>query len=95
MRGMDLDHDEASHRYRLLRDGTVVSYADYQVTDDGRTLVFHHTLTEPEHRGRGYAGELVGRALDDVRASGRSVVATCWYVAGFIDTHPEYKDLLA
>jgi predicted GNAT family acetyltransferase len=90
---MELEHDEAGHRYRLLRDGAVVSYADYRV--DGSTLVFHHTLTEPEHRGHGFAAELVRDALDDVRASGRSVVATCWYVARFINTHPEYKDLLA
>ena len=93
MRGVELDHDEAGHRYRLLRDGAVVSYADYRV--DRSTRVFHHTLTEPAHRGQGYAAEVVRRALDDVRASGHSVVATCWYVAAFIDAHPEYKDLLA
>ena len=72
-----------------------MSYADYRVTDGGSTLVFHHTLTEPAQRDQGYAAELVGRALDDVRASGRKVVATCWFVAEFIAGHPEYQDLLA
>jgi predicted GNAT family acetyltransferase len=93
--GLTLEHDETVHRYRLLRDGDLLSYADYRPSADGSTLVFHHTLTKPEHRDQGYAAELVGRALDDVRTSGRSVVATCWYVADFIDTHPEYQDLLA
>jgi hypothetical protein len=34
-------------------------------------------------------------ALDDARASGRRVLAHCWYVAEFIDANPEYRDLLA
>jgi predicted GNAT family acetyltransferase len=46
-------------------------------------------------RGQGFGAELVRRALDDVRAGGGSVVAQCWYVAQFIDEHPEYADLLA
>jgi uncharacterized protein len=37
----------------------------------------------------------VRHALDDVRAAGRTVIPTCWYVAQFIDEHPEYEDLLA
>ena len=41
------------------------------------------------------AAQLVRYALDDVRRSGRPVVATCWYVADFIDEHPEYRDLVA
>ena len=63
--------------------------------DDGSTLVFHHTFTAPAHRDNGYAADLVGRALDDVRASGHKVVATCWFVAEFIDLHPAYADLRA
>lgn len=90
-----LDHDDAAHRYRLVGDGTVVSLADYRVIADGRTLVFHHTFTPPERRGHGLAADLVRRALDDVRLSGRTVVATCWFVDQFIDAHPEYADLRA
>ena len=92
---LTLDHDETGHRYRLLRDGTEVSHADYRVTDGGTTLVFHHTLTHPAERDHGFAAELVGRALDDVRSAGRKVVPTCWFVAEFIDSHPAYQDLLA
>lgn len=90
---LHLDHDDAAHRYRLVGDGAVVSLADYRVIDDGRTLVFHHTFTSPEKRGQGLAAELVRRTLDDVRRSGRTVVATCWFVDQFIDAHPEYADL--
>ncbi len=37
---------------------------------------------------------LVGGALDDLRAAGRQVVPSCWYVREFIDEHEEYADLL-
>ena len=91
---LTFEHRQAAHRYELLGDGRVVSYADYRVHDGGATQEFHHTFTEPAERGHGYAAELVRRALDDVRAAGHSVIATCWYVAGFIDAHPEYQHLL-
>jgi predicted GNAT family acetyltransferase len=34
-------------------------------------------------------------ALDDIRDAGRQVIPSCWYVARFIDEHPEYADLVA
>jgi predicted GNAT family acetyltransferase len=91
----ELEHDTAAHQYRLVRDGEVLSLADYRPLDDGVTLVFHHTLTPPQHRGHGYAAVLVERALDDVRAAGRKVVPTCWFVDEFIAANPAYADLRA
>ena len=90
-----LEHDQAAHQYRLVRDGETLSLADYRPVDDGTTLVFDHTFTPPVHRGNGYAADLVGRALDDVRASGNRVVATCWFVDQFIDEHAAFADLRA
>ena len=89
-----LEHDETAHQYRLVRDGETVSIADYRPLDDG-TLVFHHTLTPPAHRGNGYAADLVGKALADVRAGGHKVVATCWFVEEYLGLHPELDDLRA
>ena len=80
-------------RYELRVDGELIGIADY-VVRDGR-VVFPHTEILPTHRGRGFAALLVRHALDDVRRSGRPVVASCWYVADFINEHPEYRDLVA
>jgi hypothetical protein len=33
--------------------------------------------------------------LDSIRADGKTVVPRCWFVAEFIDLHPEYADLVA
>jgi uncharacterized protein len=80
-------------RYELLIDERVVGWADYAVA--GTRVHFPHTEIDPPLRGQGLAAVLVKAALDDVRAAGRTVVPQCWYVADFIDEHPEYRDLLA
>ncbi len=89
----ELRKNEPAGRYELLLDGEVAALADFHV--DGDRVVFPHTETTPALRGRGLAAEVVRFALDDVRPSGRSVVPACWFVAEFIDDHPEYADLLA
>ena len=80
-------------RYELLDDGEVVGFADYR--DDGTTVLFPHTVINADRRGGGLGAVLVRNALDDVRAKGRTIVATCWFVAEFVDLHPEYADLVA
>ena len=90
---IEVRHNPAESRYELTIDGRLVGVAEYRA--DGDRLVFPHTEIEPALRGRGLGAELVRGALDDVRTTGRTVVPRCWYVAQFIDEHPEYRDLLA
>jgi predicted GNAT family acetyltransferase len=86
-------HNAEQSRYELLDDDQLVGIADYRVAGD--TIVFPHTEIVRERRGHGLGAVLVQGALDDVRGSGRRVVPHCWYVAEFIDEHPEYADLTA
>jgi predicted GNAT family acetyltransferase len=85
-------HNAGASRYEVLVDGRLVGLADYDETPSA--VVFVHTEIDPAVRRRGLAAALVTGALDDVRRSGRTVVPRCWYVARFIDEHPEYRDLL-
>jgi predicted GNAT family acetyltransferase len=80
-------------RYELFVDGRLAGIADYRI--DGDVVVFPHTEIDPSLRGQGYGAVLVRGALDAVRPTGRTIVPQCWYVAQFIDEHPEYGDLLA
>ena len=80
-------------RYEIYVDGVRGGIADYRHA--GATVVLPHTLVDARMRGRGLAALLVRRALDDARASGLVVIPECWYVAEFINSHPEYSDLLA
>ena len=89
----EIRHEPQRAAYEYVVDGQVIAVADYRRVGD--RVEMHHTYTEPAHRGQGIAATLVAAALDDLRRRGREVVPTCWFVAGFIDTHPEYRDLLA
>lgn len=80
-------------RYEAVVDGVVAGYADYEVRGD--VVDFTHTIVEDAFEGRGIGGRLAAGALDDVRASGRQVVATCTFVKGYIERHEAYQDLLA
>ena len=88
----EVQHNSDRSRYELLVDGRLAGVADYHVT--GERIVFPHTEIDRSMRGRGLGATLVQAALDDVRPTGRTVVPHCWYVAEFIDEHPEYRDLL-
>ena len=89
----EVRHAPERSRYELWLDGELAGVADYRV--DGDRLVLPHTEIARHLRGRGHGAELVQGVLDDVRRSGRTVVPRCWYVAEFLDTHPEYADLVA
>ncbi|HVF74065.1 MAG TPA: GNAT family N-acetyltransferase [Acidimicrobiales bacterium] len=80
-------------RYELYVDDDLVGIADYRI--DGDLVVFPHTEVRHDMQGRGFGAQLVQAALDDVRTEGRRVVPRCWYVAEFVENHPEYTDLLA
>ncbi|MGA1836553.1 GNAT family N-acetyltransferase [Herbiconiux sp. 11R-BC] len=80
-------------RYTITLDGEVAGFADYLV--DGSTITFVRTEVDPTKRKGGVAGQLVQYALDDVRTSGGlAVVPKCSFVAHFIDTHPDYQELV-
>ncbi len=90
---MPVRNNAERSRYELYVDDDLVAVADYRL--DGDVVVFPHTEVRADLQGRGLGAQLVRGALDDVRAEGRRIVARCWYVAEFVEGHPEYKDLVA
>ena len=85
-------HDTTAERYLITVDGRDAGYADYIQGDGVRD--FHHTVIDPEFRGQGLSKPLIQAALDDTRAAGDKVRPLCSAVAGFIEQHPEYRDLV-
>ncbi len=85
--------DVAASRYEAVIGDRRAGLIAYELRP-GR-MVMLHTEVEPEFEGHGVAGEMVARALDDVRARGLKVVPSCPYVRSYISRHPEYADLLA
>ena len=85
-------HDTTAERYLITVDGRDAGYADYIQGDGVRD--FHHTVIDPEFRGQGLSKPLIQAALDDTCAAGDKVRPLCSAVAGFIEKHPEYRDLV-
>ena len=85
-------HDTTAERYLITVDGRDAGYADYIQGDGVRD--FHHTVIDPEFRGQGLSKPLIQAALHDTRAAGDKVRPLCSAVAGFIEKHPEYRDLV-
>ena len=85
-------HDTTAERYLITVDGRDAGYADYIQGDGVRD--FHHTVIDPEFRGQGLSKPLLQAALDDTRVAGDKVRPLCSAVAGFIEKHPEYQDLV-
>jgi hypothetical protein len=89
----EVRRNDAEGRYELFVDDGLVGVADFSI--HGSRVVVPHTEIQPRRRGNGLGAILVKGALDDIRASGRTVVPACWYVRQYIDEHPEESDLLA
>ncbi|MFZ4720035.1 MAG: GNAT family N-acetyltransferase [Ilumatobacteraceae bacterium] len=88
-----LRKDDQAQRYELLVDGRLASYTEW--FDDGDRVVMPHTVTIPAFRGQGLAAQVVRFALDDLATRATLVVPACWFVADFIEQHPEYQALVA
>ncbi len=81
-------------RYTLHRGSDLVSVIDYR--DDGRTVAMTRVYTVPTFRGRGYAAEIVDRAVAELEQRGDRVVQpVCWYAADWFAAHPERAGILA
>lgn len=86
------DHPERG-RYEISVDGAMAGFCDHHEQDGA--MVLPHTVVDPRFRGRGLAGQLVRRALDDARRRGLHVVPRCSYVARYLLEHPDDLDLVA
>lgn len=83
--------NERLQRFELIVDGDT-AFAEYRLIGD--TMDLTHTLVPPAHRGRGVGLALAKAALDAARDRGLKVIPTCWFIDRYIQSHPEYRDLL-
>ncbi len=79
-------------RYEASIDGVLAGILEYKVRRDRIALI--HTEVLPAFEGRGLAAAIVRFALDDARAQGRKVIATCPYVQSYLARHPEDLDIV-
>jgi uncharacterized protein len=73
-------------------DGNLMGFVDYHLS--GSSIAFLHAETLPEFRGRGVAGKIATKSLDDARDAGLRVKPACPFYQEFLAEHTEYADLV-
>jgi NAD+ kinase len=79
-------------RYEILLGGEVAGVLHYR--RHGGEVELAHTEIDQAFEGRGLAGRLASAALEDARNRASGVRVTCPFVAGYLERHPEYADLI-
>ena len=84
-------HNEPGQRYEVTLDGQT-AFSQYEMRGD--TILFLHTELPEALEGRGIGSAIAKAALDDAQRRKLSVIPECPFIRGYIDRHPEYRDLV-
>lgn len=90
---VDVFDDAEEHRFEAHLDGEVVGCIDYTV--EGNVTALIHTIVPSQYEGNGIASALAKFALDQARAKGTLIKPQCSFIAGYVNRHPEYLDVVA
>jgi predicted GNAT family acetyltransferase len=90
--GITVRHAEHLQQYGAWIDTEQIGYLTYKLV--ANRVVLWSTVVLPAYRRRGVATELVLRALDGIRRSGKTVTIVCPIVWEVINRHPQYRDLV-
>lgn len=88
--GYRITHEPDAHRFSLTHDGRELGEVHYRLLGD-TGIDFNHTVVDPELRGTGLAGVLAQHALTSELVRGRHIQASCWFIAGYLEKHPELR----
>jgi len=83
---------------RATVDGRAAGRLGFRISgaDEGPDLwTLYTTVVDPAFEGRGVGSALVRDVIDHAIAAGAQIDPTCWFIAGWLDRHPEYGHLIA
>jgi predicted GNAT family acetyltransferase len=80
-----------AQRYEMDIGGRT-AFISYRRAPGVVTLV--HAEVPPELCRQGWGAQLARGALELVRGEGGKVVPRCPFIANYVETHPEFRDLL-
>ena len=88
---LEIHHNIAARRFDVMVENHI---AVLNYIQRGDTITFTHTGVPAELEGRGIGSQLVHTGLEYAREKALKVVPLCWFVAGYIERHPEFQSLL-
>ena len=89
-----LAHEPDATRYTLRDGDTILALVDYTI--NGNRISLTHTFTQPAHRGKGLAAQVVEYAINDIAKNTElKVLPMCWYAAEWFEKNPDRAELLS
>ncbi len=82
---------EKGRIYARNEAGDMIAEITFPARDDVATI--DHTFVDASLRGQGVAGELMRRAVEQIRKDGCAIAATCSYAVAWLEKHPEVSAL--
>ncbi len=87
-----IQHNQKKFKFQAYV-GEKESYLSYR-KEPYKTLEYYETFVPESLRGKGIASKIVDFALNHAKENGYKVIATCPFVANYIDEHEEYAELI-
>ena len=88
---LSVSMNEQTHRFEVTLDGEV-AFTEYVLRDGA--IILPHTVVPPAFEGKGVGSLLAKTALGYAREHGLKVKPLCPFIAGYIQKHPEWQDLV-
>ena len=89
---IDLRDNTVEDQFELYVDGKPAGVLTYTI-ENGLYALQHEEIDE-HFQGRGMGSQLVSHALDQIRAGGHGVLPHCPFVQSYLQSHPQYVDLV-
>jgi predicted GNAT family acetyltransferase len=81
-------HDEEAQQFTALLEKEDIGELAYAMPEPD-VIDFQHTFIESEHRGKGFADQLIQQGLDYAADKKYKVRASCPAVANYMEKHPQ------
>jgi uncharacterized protein len=86
-----VQENASANRFEAVDDsGVVAGFVDYRDSGGERDLV--HTEVDDAFEGQGVGSALAREAVEQSLSTGVGVVATCSFIKGYVERHPELAE---
>lgn len=92
---LPINYEDMGNKGRYVLRGPDGAEAEVTFTRIGDSrIILDHTGVPDVFRGQGIGVRLVARAVEDARASGKTILPLCPFAAAQFKRHPEWADVL-
>jgi uncharacterized protein len=88
---LTIKHNLEAGRFELKKNG-YLAVLEYQLFDG--TIIFTEASVPEVLSGQGIGSRLAVAGLEYARSQSLAVVPLCSFMAGYIQKHPEYQDMV-